>query len=186
MLPAWRPLRNRAYADLPMHHLEVHQTPLSTKLPVVIYDPMLDRDKFVVDQMVRKAYPDTRLVEVPYGGHTVLIALSQARLLKPVTMALLERDEIIDFTPPGEGTAIWHAQRGRGLVQSDPGAAIEELEKSLSIQARKQTFCILINALIRKGDLAAVQARLDAGRGDPQLTVVPALRRQLEALGLNP
>lgn len=186
MLPAWRPLKNRAYADLPIHHLELCETPLSAKAPAIIYDPMREQDKDVVDRMVLKAYPSARLIEVPYGGHTVLITLSQAKLLKPITLSLLEHDEVIEFTPPGKGTAIWHAERGRQLIrQSETDAAIQELETSLSLQARKQTFCNLINALLRKNDLTAVQQKLDAGRGNPQLTVVPSLRKRLETLGLT-
>lgn len=186
MLPAWRPLNIRAYYDLPMHHVELHETPRSPVPPVVIYDPMLKRDRFVVDRMVRRAYPDVRLIDVPYGGHTVLVTLSQARLLKPITVALIERGEIIPFTPPGAGTAIWHAQNGKAIMRSDIDAAIAELKTSLSIQPHKQTFCILIDALLRKGDLAEIQRQLDAGRGNPILTVVPSLQKRLAEIGLNP
>lgn len=186
MLPAWRPLKNKAYADLPMHHVEVVETPLSTKRPVVIFDPMLVRDKLVVDKMVLPAYPDTRLVEVPHGGHTVLVTLSRARILKPIVTALIDRDEVIEFARPAEGTAMWHAERGRMLVQSDPDLAVTELETSLAITPSTQAFCVLINLYIRRGDIAIAQAKIDAAEasGEKRLKLVPSLIKTAKDAGL--
>lgn len=137
--------------------------------------------------MIRPAYPQLRLVDIPYGGHTVLVTLSQANLLKPLILSLIEDDEIIPFTPPGEGTASWHAERAASILRSDIDAGIRELEKSLSIRAATQPYCRLISALLRKGDLGAVQARIDRAiaSGEPQLKIVPSLQRKLGALGLR-
>lgn len=137
--------------------------------------------------MVRPAYPDLRLVDVPYGGHTVLITLSQAHLLKPIITSLIEHDTVINFTPPGEGTAVWHAEYGASLLRTDIDAGIRELEKSLSIRSATQPYCRLTSALIRKGDLATVQARIDMAIAakEPRLKIVPSLQKKLESLGLR-
>lgn len=187
MLPLWPPLGIRTYADLPMTHVALPDAARASRPPVVIYDPLLDRDRLVIDWMVRPAYPAVRLVELPHGGHTVLVTLSQAGLLKPVITALIERDEIVDFDPPGEGTAIWHAEKGRSLVRIDPDKAIAHLEISLSIRPATQPYCVLIGALLRKGDLSVVQDRIHAAKasGEPRLKVVPALRDKLLAAGLD-
>lgn len=187
MFPAWYKLNNNTYADLKITHTELYETPLSSNSPVVIYDPNFERDKFVVDEMIGKAYGNTRHVEVPYGGHTVLLTLNQARLTGPIITGLIERDEIIDFTPPGEGTAAWHAQVGGSLMLSDPEAAMRHLETSLAIKPATQPYCRILNLLFKRGDMAAVQARIDEANasGEPQLKIVKSLADKLRGAGIR-
>jgi hypothetical protein len=187
MFPAWRPLANRVYAGLPVSHGELRDGPLSRHAPVVIYDPMLRQDSRMVEEMVRPAYPALRTVDVPHGGHPVLIALARARVLKPLILGLVLRDEIIDMAPPAEGTAIWHGERGLALRQTDPDGAVQELERSITIKPGKRYFNELIKLLIRTGRTADAQARLDAGRasGNKQMTLLPSLIPLVEGAGLR-
>lgn len=187
MLPAWPRLRNKSYADLVLTHPELAEAPRATRPPICIFDPMLVPDSLIIEQMVLPAYPAARLVRVPHGGHTVLVTLSRERLLKPLITAMIAQDRVIDFDAPGEGTATWHAERGRLLARSDPDQAIIELERSLAIVPTTQPFCVLINILIRRGDHAGAQRRLDAARasGHKRLKLVPSLRKTAIAAGLR-
>ncbi|MFC3169561.1 hypothetical protein [Paracoccus fontiphilus] len=185
MLPAWRPLGHKKYADLAITHVNLADTPLSSKSPVVIYDSMRKQDAQVVDEMVLPAYPSARLVKVPHGGHTVLATLSEALILKPLIISIIEHDQVMSFDPPAEGTATWHAERAQTIAQSDPITAIAEFEKSLTIKPKSQPFCQLLNVLVRQGDLTEVQKRIDAARNQPTLKIVPHLKQKLEALGLQ-
>lgn len=179
MFPAWRPLRNRAYATLDVRHPELCDVPRSRHAPVVIYDPELSRDSFVVAQMVGPAYPEFRAVTVPHGGHQVLMALERAKLLKPLILGLIERGDVIDFARPAEGTAIWHGERGLSLRNSHPDQALRELERSLAIRPSKRYFNEMVKLLIRAGRVAEAQAAIDEAlrSGERQHVLVPSMRR---------
>lgn len=187
MFPAWPPLRNRAFAGFTVTHADLWEVPRSRHAPAVILDPAKAADVRVLDEMVRRSYPDLRSVEVPFGGHQVLIALERARLLKPLILGLIERDEVTDFAPPAEGTAIWHGERGLSLRNADPAEALRELETSLSIKSSKRYFNEMVKLLIRAGRIAEAQARVDAARrtGDRQLVLVASMRKIAADAGLT-
>lgn len=187
MLPAWRALKLRAYSDLPVTHGDIKEGPLSEHQPVVIFDPTIKNDAHLVKDLIAPAYPNLRAVEIPYAGHTVLVTLSQARLLKPIILGVIERDEVIAFVPPAEGTAIYHGERGRSLIATDRQAALAELRKSLAIAPSKRYFGVLVNLLIRMGDKEGAQRLIDeaAASGVRRLTLVPAIRKTTEQAGLK-
>lgn len=187
MLPAWPAFGHKAYRDLDLTHHDLADGPRARRAPTVILDPRLRNDARILAEMVRPAYPDVRVVEVPHAGHAVLIPLQRARVLGPLIVTLIEQDQIIAFTPPGAGTSIYHGQRGQELLQRDRIAAIEELRLSLSIEPNKRFFGILVNALIRSGQLAEAQAELDraAATSDRRLTLTPRLTEDAAAAGLR-
>jgi len=188
MLPAWRPLKLRAYADLPMTHLELKDVPLSSKDPTVFYDPMVARDKFLIEKMVELAYPETKRVPIPYAGHTVLVTLSQAKLLKPIIHNLIVEDYLIPFDPPAEGTAVWHGEKGSHLLNKDPAAAKVELKRSLDISPSRRIFNKLIKCLIRLGELEEAQTQLDKAKasGDKNFALFPPQEQKAIKAGLIP
>lgn len=188
MLPAWRPLKLPAYADLPMTHLELKDVPLSSKTPTVFYDPMVARDKFLIENMVELAYPEMKHVPIPYAGHTVLVTLSQARLLKPIIQNLIAEDNLIPFDPPAEGTAVWHGEKGSHLLGTNPTAAKVELKKSLDLRPSRRIFNQLIQCLIRLGELEEAQAQLDMARasGDKNFALFPPREQKVIEAGLIP
>lgn len=187
MLPAWPPLKNRAYSDLKINHLPLVDVPRSSRSPVVIYDPLLDRDAFLVNEMVRPAYPKLREVHVPYGGHTVLVTLSRLRSLKPLVTGLIENDELVEIAVPQEGDSIYHAERGRHIVRQDLEGAIAEYKKSLSIAQSKRVYCMLFSAILRAGKLAEAQEMIDRAKetDDKQIKLVPSLLLVGKQAGLD-
>lgn len=187
MLPAWPPLRNHAYAGLRLQHRDMREGPLSRRDPVVLYDPMVLPDRRMIEEMIRPAYPGLREFRVPFGGHTVLVTLSRAGLLKPVIRALFDRDELIEVEVPTEGSPIWHFQRGKHFYRTDRAAARAELEKSLAIEPASDVLALLLRLLVRMGDAAAAQALVDrvTEGQDPRLKLVPSIRSFAREAGLR-
>jgi hypothetical protein len=187
MFPAWPPLRNRAYAALAVTHSELWEVPRSRHAPTVIFDPALPRDLRVVEDMVRRTYPDLRTVEVPHGGHQVLMALERAGQLKPLIMGLIARGDVPDFARPAAGTAIWHGERGLSLRNADPAEALRELETSLSIRPSKRYFNEMVKLLIRSGRIEEAQARVDGAlqAGEKQHVLVASMRKIAAEAGLT-
>ncbi|CAM3187162.1 hypothetical protein SAMN04488021_12026 [Paracoccus aminovorans] len=186
MLPAWKPLRIRRYADLEIRHLELAQAPRSSRSPVVLFDPERRQDHFLVNRMVRPAYPDVRLVRIPFAGHTVLLTLAEMRCLKPLIRGIIERDEIVPFQHPDPRHSVWHMENARKLMRTDRGLAIRHLEASLAIKPSKQAFSMLVSALLGERRTDDLRRLLDQSKaaGDKALTPVPAVQRELAAAGL--
>lgn len=187
MLPAWRPLRIRRYADVPLTHHELANGPRASRSPVVLFDPERAPDRLLVEQMVLPAYPDARLVRVPYGGHTVLMTLAEMRCLKPLIQGIIARDQIIAFDPPSPRHSVWHMENARKLMRTDCDRAIRHLESSLDIKPSKQAYSMLVSALLRAERRDDLHRVLHQGRssGNKQLTPAPAVQRALEAAGLQ-
>lgn len=164
MLPAWPHLRNRKCAVLKINHIPLYDVPKSEHIPVVVYDPMVVIDTNNVETMVEPAYPTITKVEVPFAGHPVLVSLAKAHILKPFILHFFETGEVMDFERPGEGSAIWHRERARYFLRNEPEKARPEFEKSLAIEGSKLTFNLLIQCLIKVGDLEGAQEKLDFSR----------------------
>ena len=186
MLPAWRPLRIRRYADLPMTHRDLSEVPRASRPPVVIFDPERAPDQFLVSQMVLPAYPGARLVSIPFAGHTVLMTLAELRCLKPLIKGIVERDEIIAFDPPNPGHSVWHVENARKQMRADRDRAIDHLRASLAIKPTKQAFSMLASALLGESRTDELRRLLHEGSvsGNKMLTPVPAVQRQLAAAGI--
>lgn len=164
VLPAWPHLRNRKCADVVITHRALTDVPKTEHAPVVVYDPMVVSDKNNIETLVQDAYPNMTKVEVPFAGHPVLVSLAKARVLRPFILHFFETGEVMDFERPAEGTAIWHRERARYFMKNEPEKAKEEFGKSLAIEDLKLTFNLLLQCLIRLGDLEDAQAQLDMAR----------------------
>ncbi len=187
MLPAWPHLKNKSYADLEVTHFPLHDVPKSSHTPVVIYDPMAGTDKANIDTIVQAAYPTLTRVEVPFAGHPVLIALAQAKILRPLIYHFFATNEVMPFEPPAEGTPIWHRERGRYYLNRDPETAKIELEKSMDLQATRSVFNLLIRCNIDLGDLAAAQKRLNeaCGSADKAHQLFTPIQKLAQQAGLT-
>lgn len=186
MLPAWKPLKIRRYADLAVTHLPLSEAPRARRAPVVIFDPERAPDQFLVTHMVQPAYPQARLVRIPFAGHTVLMTLAELRCLKPLIKGIVERDEIIAFDPPSPRHSVWHVENARKQMRADRDRAIRHLRASLAIKPTKQAFSMLASALLGESRTDELRRLLAEGSasGNKLLVPVPAVQRQLAAAGL--
>lgn len=161
MFPAWPPLEKKPFADLPVTHHELWEGPLSSRLPVVIYDRHLGGDSRMVDEMVLRAYPGARLARVEHTGHGVLLAFQRARQLTPFILALLERDEIIPVELPTEDSPVWTLYRAKHLLHSHPDEARRLLERSFDLEPSRTAYATLLSMLARRNHLEDAQALID-------------------------
>ncbi len=186
MLPAWKVLKNRAYADVVVAHSPLQQMRRSRHAPVVIYDPALPRDVQMLNGMVRPTYPDIRELALPFAGHTVLITLSRARQIKPLILGIVEHDRIPPITLPTRGSAIWHRERARALKRIYPDQACKEMELSFALEPSTHTMAALLSMLLRRDDLVAAQQVMDAAAAadNPRVSLIPAILRDVTARGL--
>lgn len=187
LLPAWKPLDMAAYADVPVNHVPLQHSRRSRHAPVVIYDPVQQPDVKMLNGMVRPTYADIREVALPFSGHTVLITLSRARLIKDLIGGLILDDRIPALDLPTLGSDIWHRERGKALAKTHPEHARKEMERALQITVSKGTASALLSILIKLGDMQAAQALIDrcAADDDPQMSVVSSIAVKAARLGLR-
>lgn len=185
MQSVWPPMRTKRFAETEFLHAEMTDVPKSAISPEIIYDPMREIDQKVVDDMVLKAYPEAALVKVPYAGHKALLALQRAGILSPLVEAFVEQGRVIEFSPPGEGTATFHFERGKKLIRTNKAEARRELEKSFSIDPRADIYATIVNLLVRMGDLSAAQNLIsEASSKDKPLKLIPSVRTSAIEAGL--
>lgn len=188
MFPAWRPLKNRAYADVPVTHQDMCDAPTSSKSPVVIFDPMLPKDLKMVNEMIEPTYPTIRKVELPHAGHTVLVTLSRAKLLKPLIIGLIEDDKTCDLSAmPTVGSSIWHGERARFLMRSNPDEAKAQFQESIRLAPSRSIVALFLSFLLRAGNLAEAQQLIDAAEAsdDKRFKLVPSARERAISAGLR-
>lgn len=184
--PAWPPLKIKAYSDVNVCHRELTDVPKSSQRPTIIYDPMRHQDSRMVDLMVSPAYPNARILKLPYAGHTTLVTLSAARYLTPLIDGLVFRDELIEVDLPTEDSAIWHAEKGKGAIIKHPEQAQYHLEKSLEIAPARHTVAMLLNLHIRTGKLEDAQRLIDLANMsiDPRFKLIPSAQASAIKAGL--
>lgn len=186
MLPAWPPLERPAHDRLPIAHGTVADGPISTKAPVVIYDPYVRHDQMMIDGIVLPAYPEARFLRLPLSGHTVLNYLKQAGLLKTIIRDLIADDALADHTYPTEDNATWCFNRGRAIRKSDPDEAIRLLTKGFGLERSRHIYGNLMPLLLRAGRIDEARDLLTIAQADPPLTLPPGTQAQVDALDLRP
>lgn len=186
LLPAWPPLE-RARDTINIRHSELAQAKVSSKSPIIIYDPMVRHDLMMVNLMVRAAYPDMRAVEVEDAGHTVLETLKASGLLRDVIEAAVNHDTAIMVTMDGTANPLWHYWRGKRLMRSDPEGARHHLKQSFELRPSRHVIGNLLSLLLRTQDLDAAQKLLDkvAAMDDPKVFVPEGNVAAARAAGLR-
>jgi hypothetical protein len=66
---------------VPLLHIHLKDAPRGRGTMLVIYDPWTRLDQFYLDQEVLPAFPEARIVPVPWAGHPVSRALGEMGLL---------------------------------------------------------------------------------------------------------
>ncbi len=152
------PIINRArYRGMPYNHADLASVPASPIAPIILADPTMKIDVRFINEVVRPLYPRLRLVEVPFAGHAVLRALREAGVARKFLQTAVEENRVIDFQWGGPGSPIWHAERGRYLLdQEEWGESESHLLESLRISFDKGPARSLATLLVktnRRADL---------------------------------
>ena len=171
-----------------LKHPPIADVPRSSKNPVVLYDPYRAADDKMVKQYVLPAYPGTRIVELPFAGHTVLRPMLNAGVLKSFILNIVENDLVIPvkLEKAGDKTSVAFRhllEEGGYLLRT--GAITEArdlLLKAISLDQSTKAYRVLVRALIEAGDTR--EAMTHATRGldlFPGDEVLLELLRDLEA-----
>ena len=128
----------------------------------MIYDPKMSRDSLVVEKILKPIYPEIRILEVPYSGHTVLVSLGEYGLLKQVIRSLVEDNVLLSPELPTETSAIWLRQRAKEIKRKNPAKAKAMLVRSLDMRPSKDTASVLLSLLIKLGDMKEAKVLIDA------------------------
>ena len=170
-------------------HNRLEDTPKSPTPPAVIYDPKMSRDSLVVEKILKPIYPEIRILEVPYSGHTVLVSLGEYGLLKQVIRSLVEDNVLLSPELPTETSAIWLRQRAKEIKRKNPAKAKAMLVRSLDMRPSKDTASVLLSLLIKLGDMKEAKVLIDAqskGKKRPgRICSVRASSGSGEQLGLR-
>lgn len=134
------------YSTIGFNHNEIIENPIADISPVIIYDPHHKEEARYIEKLIMPAYPEARLVKVPFSGHTVLNTMSRSKVLSVFIKNLIEKNKIEPFTLPTDDCYIWNAEKGRYfLKERDFKKGIFYLEKSLAIFPSKEAFEYLFN-----------------------------------------
>lgn len=162
------------FAGLEFRHVEISQTPLSSKPPIILIDPHNREDTIFLDRCVRPAYPRAQVVEFPYAGHNVLETIQANAQLGRLTRGIFVKGQVPEIQLRTEGCHIYHCERGRHLRQTgDLAEAETQLLRSLDICLNKTA---LENLLLLY--MAQERHRDVIGLCMAQLARCPAKRRK--------
>ena len=184
-LPAWPPITS-PHLSIPLAHKPLGDGPRSMSAPVVIYDPQVAHDCTTVEQMVKPAYPDVRLVELPHFGHTVLAAIAAAGAL-PTFMATLIRDDVLlPLEMPTDANPGWHFRKGQSLARTEPRIALDHFRRFFDLAPSSRSLSVLLNQLISTAGIDDAQRLLDRTEemGDPDLVLSPHVTQRAIKAGL--
>ena len=152
-----------------LKHSRIADVPRSSKNPVVLYDPYRVADDKMVKHYVLPAYPDTRIVELPFAGHTVLRPMQDSGILKSFLLNIIERDLIIPVKiekSSGKTSVVYKHLLEEGDYLLRTGSVPEARDLMLKAIALHQTpkgYRILTRALIESGEMREAMASVTRG-----------------------
>lgn len=162
------------FAGLAFRHVEISETPLSSKPPIILIDPHSREDMIFLERCVRPAYPQAQVVEYPYAGHAVLETIQANGQLGKLTRGIFVRGRVPEIQLRTEGCHIYHCERGRHLRQLGELAEAEaQMLRSLEIRLNRtalENLLLLFIAQERHRDVIALCMA--------QLARCPAPRRE--------
>lgn len=187
MLPAHPALRNSAYTDIFVNQLDLRDAPAGDHPPLIFYDPERPPDRIMVEDVIMPARKSAQIIPLPFAGHTILVTLSAAGLLKDVICGVIERHELIPFDLPTQDSAIWHREKGRAMSTKDTTASIEHLRQSLSIAPEPSTVSMLLTVLLKAGQTGEAQELVYSAirSSDRRMKLVPSAAKRARDAGLN-
>lgn len=143
-------MRKRKFEHVDFSHRELKDVPKSQNEPIVLFDPHREEESAFIEHWVKPAYPQAHYLEHPFAGHTVLNTMQHSGVLKEFITNYLEKDEIIPFTLRQEDSYIWHAEKGRYMLQhSRYEDAQWHFEKSLSLKQNGEAAAGLVRVLLK-------------------------------------
>ena len=141
-------LKHNLKKPVEFKHLPVVDAPKSSKPPIVIYDPHQREESRFIEKLIKPAYSDMKLVEVPYSGHLVLQVMSEHGILGKFIENIINDGIVIPVKYDVSSCYVWFYEKGRvALRDGDKVAAKEYLEQSLKIKETTSAHDLLSKCL---------------------------------------
>ncbi|AVL71584.1 hypothetical protein CEQ07_09235 [Oligella urethralis] len=77
-------------------HVDIIDNEFTEKPVYVLVDPFVKEDVFFLDQLVKPAYRNCHIIEVPYAGHEVLMHINKTRKLSLLIELIVEEDNPVE------------------------------------------------------------------------------------------
>lgn len=115
MLPSWPSLGNPRYKDFKLTHIPMEDTPRTSHAPLILFDPLVEKDVKFLNETARLAYPDANYLEFPHAGHTVFATMDQAKMLTKNVLNFFATGVLPEIVLPTESFPPWHISMGNQL-----------------------------------------------------------------------
>lgn len=149
-------------APLFTHRERLEDGPLSTHVPLVLFDPHQPKDARLVRRWILPAYPDADLRPLTRTGHSVIAVLQAKGLLRGIAEAFFRGDPVPPIRMGKEGTPDWHFAEGHRLQSmGDPEGALVHYRAALDGERHKNLLLMLARCAAEVGDEATYAAAND-------------------------
>lgn len=145
-------MRKKSFSHVEFLHSEYKDNPKSSYCPVVLYDPYREEESKFIQNHVLKAYPNAKLIKLPFAGHTVLHTMKESGVLTNFIKSYVENGILESFCLEEEHSYIWNAEVGRNyFLNKDFDSALPYYKKSFSIKINAEAAKGLLNIYHRWG-----------------------------------
>lgn len=136
---------------VPMRHEPLTDAPRTTGKVAVFWDPHERPDSILVNNFIRKKYPDAEYQEFPYAGHTVLKTMAKIGKIREFILPLLYDTTMAKLELPKESNPIWHYNHARGLMhQGLVDDALTQADLSFALQPSPENILLLVRIFTHK------------------------------------
>lgn len=128
-------INDKQFSHVHFTHSEIGETETSIHPPLIIYDPIQDADRRFVRNCILPAYPNAKMLSMPFAGHLIAEALLEIGLLKDFILRIINDDQTsyVDFSK--YESSYWNAELGYEKIRTnDLPSAAAFLKKSLLIK----------------------------------------------------
>lgn len=170
MLPSWTGFDHPKYRDLPRTHIPLTDIPKSTDTPIIVTDPMEPPDVKFMQGTIWPAFPNARIIKLPYAGHTVFKSMQDAGVLSTAVLKMFKTGNAPIIELPTEGFPSWHVNFGNAnMRRKEWGIALHHGQAAFAIAPGPGPISLIIRA-------ANAQQNKDFIRQFVSKTLTPDLR----------
>lgn len=137
-------LKHNLKQPVEFKHKEMVDAPKSSRAPIIVYDPHQREESRFIEKLIVPAYPDTKLVKVPYSGHLVLQVMSEHGILRRFINGVINDGVVTPVEYDVEKCYVYYYEKGRvAFRDGDKSAAKGFLDKSLKIKETSYAWDLL-------------------------------------------
>lgn len=131
---------------------EIPQNLLSSKAPIVAYDPLVYKDELFMSERVLPAYPNSQVWKIPNAFHPVGPAMKNAGVLKRFVLDAIEHNKLTDICEidPVNSPKFLLKLAERELKEGNIASFNDAVFRCLSLGGHRTLFRIMYKALSKR------------------------------------